>query len=444
MWICYFFYIGTDYSRFLYYFVSPILLGNVFYVSALLRYLANENFSDRRTVLIKRWFSSISVVFILITYIFLIIANVSYNLQFFPVIVSRLSLRYESSLLDISKWLVLSKPNRAVYVPSRPEATWIEGLVGCTPVYPEEFWFIYRPGMIDRSVAGNMIATGTSNSINNGFVFLRFQQNPKGIDFNPNISAFHRGAYTNLFSLQDKFISIKIDKEGELLELNLEKDFSQNSSPKIKTDENHAELIFQYQALQDKAVVTKTIIVSNNSPNVNITFDFQSGDIIELVSITFQIADNYEVTDEEVVQKSYLSSIEKIDNGVSIFRRDPTGHELNASLFLSPDPSQLEILIQDKFSDKHYLIFEFSLRALKNKELRLEIIPNVEKPFNEGIRLSTLIDTLKTYDVEYLVINQSSFQTIAVYNSLGFPIVYSNRNYLVYKVTNFPELDYYP
>jgi hypothetical protein len=102
-------------------------------------------------------------------------------------------------------------PNgKTVFAPSRPEGTWIEGLLGRTTIFPEEFWFIQRPGMIDRSFKANLLLLGIPFAADNGYIYIRNQTMPGGIHYNPNISVYARGAYANLLTIQDKLIFITI------------------------------------------------------------------------------------------------------------------------------------------------------------------------------------------------------------------------------------------
>lgn len=418
---------GTDFGRFVFYFPTPTLLA-LLYIAVFNKTGLQLNFKSKSYFLSEILYLGYALLFLLI-----ITSSFIFTQNFYLKLVKSLGLRYGYSLIEVSNWLHSILSNSTIYASSRPEGTWIEGLTGKATVFPEEVWYINRPGMIDRAYAGNLISLAIPLALENGIVYIRNQSSPLGIPYNPNIAIDHHGAYANLFTLQDNLIWIRVsDKADNEYQLNLEDNFQIESIEEISGEDEYEVKIFYFDS-SDSVEVEKTISIKPGIGSVNIWLTIRTRSKL-LQKITIQFADIYEPTEEELIQRTYVSRVELIPpDKVKIRRLDAIGKPIFCNVTLSIIPLSMDIP-DTIVTDKPYVTVVFSPISENYWKGGIEISGITKKNTNEGIKISHINDVLKEFDIGYLLIRRADIYSTRVYMDARFPILFQNWNYYLFQV----------
>lgn len=440
---------GTEYHRFIFYFIEPPLFALAYssqiLVQRVFRPLFHSQIKSPQTRL--TWIGNSLVLVIVLGTLVVLVNSTRFTMRFYPDSLGYFSVEDSSSALDAISWLKTTRNTETVVAPFL-EAMWIEGLSGQATLFSNQFRFLYRPGEIDRSLAADLITTGSDIALENGFVYLRFQQIPNGIPFNPNISIYHQGEYADLFTLQDRLITIDANIDEINRKFNLDHDFSRSPRANLVNDGTNARVTSKYFSYLStlstpELTVAKTTVVSMNSPDVRIELEFATNRNAKIEGVSFQFADVAVLSDEETVNAITSNPINRTDiasvkpefDKVAIFRKEADGSHIVADLVFTPSPSRLtpmqsEIVV----NGESYLESIYLMEGQTNVSIQMTIMPQVQGHFREGLRTYSALDLLRTYDVGYLVINQTSNSAQAVYDTLKFPRVYNNADYVVYRV----------
>jgi hypothetical protein len=323
--------------------------------------------------------------------------------------------------------------NNSIFTPSRPEGTWIEGILGSTTIYPEEIWYINRPGMIDRAYAGNLISLAIPTAFTNSHLYIRNQSYSEGIPYNPNISVFNHGAFANFLTIQDKLIQIEIKNNNLLETLNLNNDFKIVSVKDTSVSNKYFQLITTYVGISTPIIVEKKISLESESKAVTISFKINSLSSL-IYSISFSFTDLGDPSEEEVIQKTYISKIERINNVVSIIREDNLGNPIIGRLILDNQPQSINIPSTITEAYENYLTMIYSPLA-KKTEISFKVECDTKGYSGIKFKVDNLNNIIKKFNVGFLVVRRVDSYSNPIYIRMGFPLVYENWNYSIYKVT---------
>jgi hypothetical protein len=432
--------LGTIYSRFQFYLVPPLLFSLAFLLNHFLRkvieifYVYPEFSLDLRGWLKKLLFVAVTIVIVMI-----IINNFIFTLHFFPLSVDYYSLDKDKSFLDLISWIQSSVSEKSTLSPFL-EAMWIEGLTGQSTIFPNKFRNLYKPGEADRSLVASILSTGSTITIENGYIFLRSQNAKANTLFNPNIAMYRRGEYVSVFNIQDQLITIDISREGKKEELNLEADF-RVASPAIINNRKQIQIVCDYfwNLDEDELKVRKIVSVSKNLPEVSLIFEItMKAHSIFLDLINIQLADpiipDYEGVSSETapINQSFPDTVSNTKTGVSLSRKELDGGIDHINLEFSPYPSSLKNLPLSKYPI--YLVATYNPETDESYRIELTIEFQSDARFRDGSRVLDLPSIFHDYSIDRLIIEQQNNMAKKIYEELKFPIVYSNKDYIVFSV----------
>ncbi len=190
-------------------------------------------------------------------------------------------------------------------------------------------------------------------------------------------------------------------------------------------------------------LVTKTITVTEDSSEVRFEFEFASRGDIKIDGVEFQFADvaepfgvrGFNYFTDDVVNRSYVTYIIKNNNMVGITRKEFDKSEISAELVFSPTPSQISYPEQSPvYAGKVYLEVNYLVEKQTHFKLRMGTSPLAQDRFRNGLQIYKLLDLMEAYNVGYLVLDRTNVKAQEVYTYYGFPKVYDNRSYVVYRV----------
>jgi hypothetical protein len=288
--------------------------------------------------------------------------------------------------------------------------------------------------MIDRAFFANIISTGTTIAADNGYVYLRNQESPFGISFNPNISIYYHGAFVNLLTLQDDLVTITIVNDERIAYLNLGKDFIPVEETMLLIENSKLEITLNYIGLNPNILnIKKRISLGKDNRVVYVCYEFQALGRTKINNVLFQLADVFEISDEEVIQKSFVDSVDVSDNRILIYRKDMLSNPIIASLVLSSNLSSANFIPNYEIN-KPYLKLSFNSKNSTHETIEFAVSGNPVGRFQKRLRVFRLPDILRNYNVKYIVVYETDIYTKNAYESYKFHRVYSNWNYSIYEV----------
>jgi hypothetical protein len=436
--------VGTDYSRFLFYFVQPPLFALAYLLGVLARWPFEHHSALRsrapgvlpvRFAGVWRW--------MFVSLIACVAANSArFAVHFYPDDVDYFSVNDHSSCLDVIGQLESYGDSSTVLAPL-VESMWIEGLSGRGALFSNKLRFLYRPGEIDRALDADLIATGSDTAVENGFVYLRFQSVPGGIAFNPDVAVYHRGEYVSVVTLQDRLTTIEANIGGTSKKLNLARDFAYScDAPEV--DGSRVEVTSHYSLSGPSAEVTltKSVVVSGESPVVEINLELVTDGNAGIAGCRFEIGDTVEPFRENnvngltssPVNGARATSIVADNDRLTLYHTEVDGSSIATDLTLSPPISHWTLVPSTPGGDRSRFELAYSIAGQSDANLQVSIRPHVEERLREGLRVHSRSDLLTRYNLGYLVFSRLNKPAQIVYDTLGFPRVYSNAAYVVYMV----------
>lgn len=437
--------VGTDYSRFLFYFVEPPLFALAYSLGILATWPFRQWSSFRskppRVSLIRlgsAW------PWMIVLWISVVLGNSArFTMRFYPDAVDYFSIRDQSSFLEVVGRLESNRDAKTVLAPL-VESMWIEGLSRRATIFSNKFRFLYRPGEIDRALAADLITTGSDTAVENGFVYLRFQPVPGGIPFNPDVAVYHRGEYVSILTFQDRLTTIDATIGGIRKRLNLGRDFERSLDAQLVNDGSRVEVTshYSFNDPSSELMLTKSVVVSAESPEVEINIELTTDGNTNIESLTFQIADAVQPFREDNINgltssplnQAHVTSVISKTNKVTIYHTEVDGSTIATDLTFSPVLSRWTLARRTPSRDKAHLELTYSVEKQSDVSLQVTVHPRVQERLRSGLSVHNMFDLLAHYNLGYLVLNRMNSHAQIVYDTLGFPRTYSNSSYVVYVV----------
>ncbi|MGE5265042.1 MAG: hypothetical protein ACM3S0_16800, partial [Acidobacteriota bacterium] len=426
---------GTDYVRFGFYFIEPLLFAIAFVFRSLLALNTRLTPAPLPQSFARRIFSRTALLrLLLVGWVAFLLLNGWQTLTFYPTALRYFSIENRPAFLGAASWLnEHSNPGSTILAPYF-ESRWIEGLTGRASLFDSEPYYLYRPGEIDRSMAANLISSGTY-AMDNGYVLVRTQQVPGSVPINPSIAAFSNGMYVDIFTLQDRLINLDVTVDGVARQLNLDRDFQRRETKWIK-DETTARLVFLYNMNQAGAnvAVSKTVSLSGDSPDVAIDFDFTASGNTGIRGLDFRIADPVETSGERAIAKANVAWIDSQLGQTAMYRKEFDGSFITTDIDFTPFPSRWMATQGAIRTGEPYLAAVYSFEGRRQVSLHIAVRPRVASRSRSGLATASVFDLMKSYNVTHILARQTDKPLQAIYQWYGYPQVYSNADYVVYQV----------
>jgi hypothetical protein len=436
--------VGTIYQRFMYFFLQPLFISVACLVGLIVRQFQRFFWilvSDGNNRSFSFFLSGLWLILSFLGIAFFVVNSSYFTFDFYRESVRYFSVKDSKSFQEVVDWLKETRDQNAVFA-DFPESVWIEGLTGQESIFSKEFRYLYRPGEVDRTLAADAINTGSTLTIENGFIYLRLQDIDGDFPFDPNIATYSRGEYVDLFTLQDHLILVSASVNGKHQELNLSKDFTMLPETPNLTEQSGAHITRHYMSdvagFEIQAV--KTIFVPKNSSEISIQFDFVPDSQVSIEKVDIHIEDvfleKHNEFDTQPINTSGATLVLSNAQQFLIQRVEEKDNIVGAQLTFSPEPTTVTNGGETSELSDPYLSLSYSGQREKRLSFQLLIHPQVNERFRPGIRVKTLFELLESYNVNYIVTKREEETLQSVYTQYGFPIAYSNRGYSVYQVPN--------
>lgn len=419
--------IGTDYSRFIYYFIPPSIAAISIVFGNFVRMLAEANQQARSS-------RANGLTVIIVTFMLLVIFNLRFSLHFYHQTVDDLSLVYRSSFRTAVSWINDHQISGTIFAPSRPEATWIEGLTGNDTLFPEEFRYIYRPGMMQRALDAHQIDSGTPLVVDNGYMRIYLHEPGEGSRWHPYVTVYDRGEYAELITLQDHLVSVSYSHRDSLQSLQLSEDF--DVVTEVVATPVGTKVVYTYEAILHPVVLTKQVFLPKNGSYMQIAIDLHFSDQFHGREMNLKFADIARLYGEEVIRDTETTGLTVQDSStVQLFRGSRDGLEFSSTMrFVVESGSPLD-LHHDPL-DEAFLEATYDLSNTNGVSTSIRLETSPPERFPTSHEASTLQQVLNLNQVQLAMIRKTNYLARNQLDQMGFKLVHANPNYLIFNTTD--------
>jgi hypothetical protein len=445
MFVSHFLGLGTDYHRFVFYFIQPPLLSLAYRVAHSIRSVlmalkgAEHRLADRSLLHIAASHKvHVAHTITLLSVLVVTVNTIRFTSQFYPQSLRYYSVPHSLSLIDLIAWIVATSGDKALFMPSLAEANWVEGLSGRGTLFPNKFRFLYRQGEVDRVLTADMFATGADLSIENGFNYLQFRRNDNNEPRELAFAVAHQGEYTEYIRLDDQLIVIEAIVDGVPRTFNFSDSFSQSGEPAIIVGQNTVQVTFDYVSTISRTALraTKTVTVSSDLSTVTVEFTIGSNPNIDINQIGIRLSGPVVRAGERTINQAKIVRLAVKPDGARLYVREFHGSDVVTDIALSPVPLQIELLENNSLvhASAAYLQLMLPFDQEPETHFQVSITPQVDTQLRKGLRVNRVDDLISAYDVGYLVFKNTDTQMQVELEGKGFTRVYSNWNFVVYRV----------
>jgi hypothetical protein len=423
--------VGTDYPRFIYLFIEPLIWSLSIFLSIL---ATKNNFFEGKFIHSARSAFSIFRLTLVIFLLVVITVNSLFSFNLFPNSLTYFSIKrdddFKSALTEISSY-----PDGKLVLAPFLESMWIEGLTGKPTLFFNEFRYLYRPGELNRAIDAFLLTNGNLIAAENGYLFVRFYGSSLR-DLSETVVSFHsKGEYSDVFVIDDKYLNLSLSQNGIEIILNFEKNFSGCQVPRLQISDQDISIQCDYysEAFSPPLHIIKTTTIDKDSAEIAISFWAN----IEVTRYIFYYQDlpfgkkDHVSNNTLPFNDTYLSSIVADQNNVQILRKEANENALRINLKFGG--GNTTISTSNLNDSALYMKSETndSIGAGKLFKIVIKSKDNFGR-LREGLRAYKLLDLVTQNNVGHLLIDVRNRKAITLYNSLGFPIVYTNNEYVLF------------
>jgi hypothetical protein len=339
------------------------------------------------------------------------------------------------------------------------EGKWLEAFTGQAGlfVFPEELSF--RSWQHNRSTAVDVVFSA-SHGIENGFVFVKYQEASGGSVFHPMISVYHNGEYFEALKIEDSLTEVRLTKlNGETLNIPFF-NFKELSTEMV-IESDFVRIISKYETEAEFNLIIqieKSVEVLVNGSNVSIGYEINVSEGAKLESVSVGLLRSW---------GDIAVNIGKNPQRLEIVHTDGEGENLNFGhsdnqrviRFLTgvPNSSASNIIVAQTEANKleitrssegvaftpsagHNVIFwqSFFQNETSRADIQLTVstTPTGRYPLIDCFQIYTAEELLETYQIGAVLLKKDSVAPFHRINLeyLGFKKVYENDSYIVLMV----------
>jgi len=418
----YFLSVKTEYTRFTYLIIPPMILNLAGALSAFINLnmhlsLHIEDFKPRSLNMKKLWWPLILIL--------LLIPFPSIH-AFYTKSIQYYSVWKPDDFQETLQWIESNIPvNETVLTSKKIEGRLLEGLTGRSALFSFPERASYRPWEHDRSVAADTLLK-SSITVENGYVLVKFEKNYSSVPIQPSVSVCREGEYEDALWLRDSLTRITLLtplKEAQIFPI---RSFNRISHTVVK-EPDVVRIITKFEKDINWTVLylNRTIAVTKESPVVSVHYAILTTNSFYAQNFSIGILDPWGQT-----------------------RRDTQFDNRELRLVYNT-AAQKQMTVRLEWSIQDGVVV--STQPLSNKDSRivtwLTFLPNATKSANLDIKIITgptgrLVNDLRVFEASELIVQYRVRAAVLIkdgntwykkinLDNIGFNVVFENNSYIV-------------
>lgn len=412
--------IQTEYTRFAYFIIPPLVLSLAGALSLLVQKnievtLSVEGLKPRH-IRLNKWFFPIILIMLVLPFPAIH--------GFYQGAIQYYSGRNTDDLQAVFAWAKNNLPsNETVLTASPRDGRWLEGLTGTSAIFFMPARSSYRPWEHNRSLVADTIFT-SSAAIENGYLLVKFQEAQGSTPLQPAILVNRDGEYVNAFWMRDSLTRVKLlTTSGTVQDLSLS-DF-QRASHEYAQESNVVRVISKFEKGVDttKLYVIRTVTITSDKPVVSISYEIGAVEGFYFKDLSLGVLDPWDQTRKSTEFDKEL----RIKYG--------TETKTDMTVRLTWDQPAKVVLNGSVSKTDHRVVTWLSFFNNRTSTARVGIkiaVPSTGRLVND-LRFFKAAELIEEYNIKATLIPKDDKFWYRIINlqNLGFKKVFENDSYVI-------------